>query len=96
MKYRDHEKILREREKAAVEMKKRHNLAMERQKKYFEWEVAHRDRIMNNYADALGRQDSEIAILKQMLVRLGMDTETIERRIDEEMAKLNDDEVDDE
>lgn len=90
MKARDHEKIMRQqREQLFAEMKKRQQEDLVRMHDYFDWEIAYRERIMDNYANALGRQDEQIAILKQMLVRLGLDSETIERRLDEELSKLN-------
>lgn len=80
MKARDHQRILRDRLNALRE--------------YMLGEIVERDGILDNYADALDRQDAEIAILTRMLIfECGVDSETVAKRVMSELAKLNDDEV---
>ena len=75
MKAREHEKIMRERQRSWSAMQQRHA-------EFFKAELAEREAILDNYADALDHQDAEIAILTQMLLARGVSSEEIYRRMD--------------
>lgn len=93
MKYRDHEKIMREREKSVVAMKQRHKDELARQKHFYDGEVIDRERIMDIYANDLDRYSRMIGILRGLLVEHGVDFKTQDQIIDTELAKWNEDEV---
>lgn len=68
MKAMDHQRILRERLNALRE--------------YMLSEVAERDRVIENYADALDNQQAAIVILTDMLVEHGISRESIMDRLE--------------
>lgn len=80
MKAREHTKILRE---SLASMRQRNQEELARMKRFYDGEVADRERIMDNYAKALDRYDVEMAALMGMLKEMGASENDIEFRLND-------------